>query len=129
MVLEEVGVNSPAGRHRPQYAWILAALLGAAGCAAQPRYALEIARLHKDAALVIVRVPTRLDPKAYRAIVDAEIPHVLASDKLERPVWELRFEFVAPSAEGPGEEKVASYVWSRALGALDARHAEPLVLY
>jgi len=88
---------------------------------------------HKDVAVVLVDVPSRFEPQDYRRIAEDELRLVLASRRGQGlPLYEVRFEFFAPS-EQPGRlEKTATYVWRSAAlasGALSLHEERSLVLY
>jgi hypothetical protein len=86
---------------------ILCSLL--AGCSL-PRYGIHTVDRHKDVVAVLVTVPQRLSPRAYRAIAHSEIQRVLeARRNRELPLYEVRFDFVAP--EGSPDNRVARLVY------------------
>jgi hypothetical protein len=88
---------------------------------------------HKDVAVVIVEVASRLDPEGYQRIAEDELRHVIASRHgQEVPLYEVRFEFLAPSTQPGRLEKSATFVWRSegvATGTLSLHEERSLVLY
>jgi len=102
------------------------------GCATTPRYSLRVEPLQKDVVLVLVTVPERLDADGYRRIVEQEIQRILlAQDPGQVPIYEVRFDFLAPEPETGREEKVASLFWTaQSVSAdLSPRGSSTLLLY
>lgn len=108
------------------------ALAFAPGCSGLPSYGARVTRLHKDTLHVLIQVPRRLSPEAYRRIALRELERLAGeAPRPEHPLYEVQLDFVLPAASGSAE-RVATLTWragSPSSPALLARDAPTLVLY
>lgn len=83
------------------------------GCSGVPAYSVRVEEPHKDVLLVEVEVDRPLSTPQYRSIAERELHAVLSGARSYRtPVYEVRFEYLAPSTSGAAvAERVATYVW------------------
>ena len=110
----------------------LSSILAATGCLIAPRYDARVIEAHKDAVLLIIYVPERLDPATYLRIAEDEIRRLVGSRQGgPLPLYEVQVEFLSPPDEKGNETKLASFSWKCGSDTVDwsdpAEHA--LVLY
>lgn len=67
---------------------------------------------HKDVLLVVVTVPERLEPHAYRAIADRELERILQPREATAiAIYEVHFEFVVARPPADEDRIVARLTW------------------
>src|SRR5215510_1208926 len=95
--------------------WLASSLWG---CAVSPRYQSRVVEAQKDVLYVVVSVPERLAPAAYRDLADKEVQKILlARRESSVPVYEVRFEFLGPRNEDGREVKYATFSWQNSASA------------